>query len=259
MSVKKFFTEFGSDFLDMLYPKNISCAACNVELCDNAVNGFCETCYASLPFNNRKVCMCCGSAIENLAAYCNRCQNTVFEFEAARSSFSYEGIISNLIYKFKFGGNRYLAEIFAVFMADTLNSAWTGYDLVIPVPVHEKTLKKRGFNQAEDLAREMCKLTGESELLRTDLFVKTVYTPEQARLTGRFRAENLEDTFAVTKKPPLRDKIILLVDDVLTTGATANECAKTLKRGGASAVYVITLASTTYKPVFDYGDELIIR
>lgn len=238
----------------MLYPNNMQCVLCDAELADSAVYGFCAECFSLLPQNSGKVCLCCGSTIENLADYCNRCQETAFEFEAARSSFVYDEPISKLIYGFKFGRKKYLAEHFGCFMADTLRNLWHGYDLVIPVPIHEKTLKKRNFNQAEELAREMCALLGNSNLLRTDLLLKTVFTPEQARLSGAERAKNLEDSFSVARKSVLKDKVVLLIDDILTTGATANECAKTLKNGGAAAVFVLTLASTKYKPILEQSD-----
>lgn len=232
----------------MLFPDGVTCDTCGAELDGDALGGFCAACFSALPFNAGKTCFICGAAIGNLANYCNRCQNGV-AFDAAKSPFIYDGEIESLIKAMKFAGKRYLAKGFAYFMAETLRAAWTGYDLVIPVPVHEKTLKKRGYNQAADLARELCKNMNEEELLREDLFVKIRYTDEQAQLGKVSRAENLAGAFAVTSKAAFKGKIVLLVDDVLTTGATANECAKTLKKAGAEGVYLLTLASTHYEPI----------
>ena len=116
-------------------------------------------------------------------------------------------------------------------------------DVVMPVPLHTKRLRHRGFNQALLLAH------GVSERfampLNYDNLVRTRYTRPQVELSGRERAENVRGAFNLIRPQDVIDKKILLIDDVYTTGATMNECAKVLKDAGAGSVTVLTLARTT--------------
>jgi ComF family protein len=253
MGVKSFLVNIKDDFLDMLYPDDAVCVVCGDELGGDAVRGFCAECYKNLPFNAGKVCLCCGAVIGDAADYCNRCQarEEPYAFRKARSAFVYEGAVPPLVHGFKFGRRKYLAGHLAAFMTDALLAAGFPYDIIVPVPLHPKTQKERGFNQAEELGRRVALHMNNGKPCRAGLLVKTKATPEQARLAGASRAENLEGTFALHNKSEIQDKTILLVDDVFTTGATANECARTLKKAGAKEVYVLSLASTKSKPAFE--------
>ena len=119
------------------------------------------------------------------------------------------------------------------------------------MPVHKTRLKKRGYNQAEILARELAERTDKpcAELLQ-----KERSTPNQARLNKSERMENLKGAFSAISETP---KHVVLIDDVMTTGATASECAKTLKRAGASVVYLLTFASVPEKPLRDTPTQSI--
>ena len=113
-------------------------------------------------------------------------------------------------------------------------------DLIVPVPLHIRRLRERGFNQALLLARELSKQTGipcEQRSLR-----KIKDTPFQTALKGRERRKNLKAAFRVKKTEEIEGKSVLLVDDVYTTGTTVNECARTLLEAGAATVGVLTLA-----------------
>ena len=115
------------------------------------------------------------------------------------------------------------------------------FDVIIPMPIHENRLKERGFNQSELLLKDIEKNYGR---VYKNLLVRTKDTPHQTGLGKANRESNLDHAFKVTDKQKVKGKIILLVDDIYTTGSTLNECAKTLKRAGASKVFALCLART---------------
>lgn len=117
--------------------------------------------------------------------------------------------------------------------------------------MHKKRRRKRGYNQAELLARELSEKTN---LPCLDLLEKTRETVNQAKLDRAARMENLNGVFAVAAKPP---RSVILIDDVMTTGSTVNECCKTLKKAGAATVYVLTFASVPESPLLDNNGQNI--
>jgi ComF family protein len=118
------------------------------------------------------------------------------------------------------------------------------FDVIVPVPLHPKRLRWRGFNQSLLLARQISRAYGTP----TDPFMlrRVKETPPQTQLTEDERRKNMRNAFALDAEKSLKDKTVLLVDDVYTSGATVNECSLTLKRGGAREVYVLTLARAVY-------------
>ncbi len=118
-------------------------------------------------------------------------------------------------------------------------------DIIIPVPLHEEKLKKRGFNQSLLIADSISKLT--SIPISKNNLVKNKKTPPQIGLSKHQRIKNLKGSFAVTSLPEICEKSILLVDDIMTTGATLDTCASELKKVGVKEVYGLTLARTMLK------------
>ena len=113
-------------------------------------------------------------------------------------------------------------------------------DVVIPVPLHEKRLRKREFNQSALIAKYLAASQGITVML--DCLVKIRDTMPQVGLSSRERRKNIKGAFAINNRPLISGKDIVLVDDVVTTGATVRECSKVLKKAGARNIYVITLA-----------------
>ena len=118
-------------------------------------------------------------------------------------------------------------------------------DVVIPVPLSAKRLKWRGYNQAELLTKSFCKYTNLT--LNTDVLEKINDTSQQAKLNYSERQTNLLKSFKVKDKQSIKDKTVLLIDDIVTTCATANVCSKVLKNAGAKTVYVLSVARTSVK------------
>ena len=228
--------------LNLLFVKDIKCIYCNKELDKPQKYCLCDNCFAKLKFNNQSTCSNCGVAIFGYADKCPRCLVNKYKFEKAYSVFIYDGIMKNLVKKFKFSSAKYIGEYLSLFLYEKYLQLNINCDLIIPVPVHKKTLNKRGFNQAE----ELCYCFKDSKEVRIDILFKEKLTKEQARLNFNERKKNLTDTFIVKNSEQIKDKTILLIDDVYTTGSTANECCKILKENGAKKIYVLTLCSTSY-------------
>ena len=148
-----------------------------------------------------------------------------------------------MIYQFKYGNRDYLTEVFAELIKKHLNRIkpdLSSYDYVIPVPLHKYKLKERGYNQAELLAKILANYF--QIPLRNDIIFQTKYIPSQTTLDKSKRLENKKGSFVA--KGSLENKRVILVDDVITTGSTVNECAKALASINAAEIIVITLAKT---------------
>ena len=238
----KFAGAIGKLLRAAFFNDRLTCTACGAELFSEGY--FCERCLKTLPFNSGSVCSKCGRRIPGDYPVCLECKGDMPSYTRARSAFSYEGEIVRLIRNFK-TGRKYLAAPFAEEMARVCSENFADADLAAAVPMTERARKKRGYNQSELLAEEVCARTGipfEKELL-----VKTRETGEQKELTRRERAENLKGSFRVHERAQCRGKRVLVIDDVMTTGATANALAEALFGAGAAQVYLLSAASVPAK------------
>jgi ComF family protein len=159
-------------------------------------------------------------------------------FDAVFSFGEYEGILRKLIHLFKYHGVAPLAPRLGRFLSGALPRDMT-FDVIVPMPLHWMRRWQRGFNQSELLARDLQRRTG---IPWVRAIKRKRATPAQAGLTRAERRDNVAGAFEVRKQAAIRGKHVLLVDDVITTGATASACASILKRAGARRVSVLTLA-----------------
>jgi len=144
---------------------------------------------------------------------------------------------------FKYREYRILGSRLADFILTTLGKdvmLWKDLDMIVPVPLHKKRQTQRGFNQAQVLAKALERRTGIRSIPK--LLVKVRNVPPQTSLEGKARRKNIRGAFGIKKEKKVKDKTILLVDDVYTTGSTVEECARILKKAGAREVKVLTLA-----------------
>lgn len=225
-------------FIDLLIP--LRCAKCGIIL-ENS-HGLCADCWSLIPFITKPVCNCCGLPFEfeiEEGALCGACSHTQPPYKTARSVFVYAAQSKDLILKFKHTDAIHSAPLFAEWMARLLEDV--NNPLCIPVPLHWTRLFMRTYNQAGLLAQEIAKHKGWT--YAPSLLIRKRRTPSQGHLSKKARLKNIERAFAVPegKKKELLGKIIVLVDDVFTTGATLNACSKTLLKAGAKEVHAVTL------------------
>lgn len=221
-----------------LFPRDVTCDNCGEELVEDTRYCLCGDCIEKLPFIGEHRCEICGVKLFDEAMYCIRCENQEFVFEKNRSPFLYDGIIKKLVYKLKFDNKPYLAETLGKFMADEYKKSEMRDEIVVFVPMTEAEEKKRGYNQAELLASTVAKELG---LPLLPALMKTKNTHQQKELNAKEREQNLEGAF-ICVFSQVKNRKILLIDDVFTTGATANVCSKVLLKAGAKSVDVLTIA-----------------
>lgn len=251
--VREFVRYLGCKLKRAVYPERVTCDLCSKELVADTRYPLCAACTETVTFTDGKVCLCCGAPINDEADYCIRCQNTESVFRLNRSAMVYDGGAKKLVYSLKFGGKKYIAKTLGAMMSDAFLRFGMEADIIVPVPMSEKEVKKRGFNQAELIAREV---GGRMNIPVLPALQKVKETLPQKELSGRERAENLKGCFAVAYSDWIAGRKILLVDDVFTTGATANECAKTLFKAKVRQVSVLTAAVTKTKLPVEQSKEL---
>lgn len=228
---------------ELLFPS--LCLSCSRVLLEKKGHPFCPACYSGLRFITPPLCPSCGipyPAQEGPDHVCGECLLKKRHIGAARSLGVYESVLHEVIHDFKYGGNLTLGERMGRLMADHDYPSFRicDYSLIIPVPLHPRRLRHRGFNQSLILAREIARRHG----IAMDFcaFTRAVDTESQAGLQKEERRSNIRQAFRVTNPERIRGQTILLVDDVYTTGSTLGECARTLLKGGAEAVGALTLA-----------------
>jgi ComF family protein len=232
-----------SDLSEVIFPSQ--CLGCAEILHPFAGQMFCSICNDRVKFIKGSMCSICGTTFPDSPAeshLCGDCLEKRPYFSLARAVFSYEDIILNAIHKFKYKRNMSIGEMLASFMAGFYfpDIVYTDYYLIIPVPLHVKRLRERGFNQSLILAR----VIGEKQKIPVNfsLLKRHKFTSTQTGSNKKERKQNIKGAFEVTDKKEINGKNIILIDDVYTTGATANECAKTLIKAGAQKVSVLTMA-----------------
>ncbi|HAH18618.1 ComF family protein [uncultured Eubacterium sp.] len=227
--------------LDIVYPR--TCPICGKTLSDDKL--ICDVCNGRLVYANKNICIHCGKILKDRAStICKVCETSETYFEEGRSVFYYNDAIKNALMDFKYHNRRENAKFFAESImqsyADRI-SLWN-IDLIVPIPVHKKKLIERGYNQAAVLASELCKL---SKWDWTEALIRVEKTKPQKELTRLDRLNNLEKAIMVDDKKLnlIKDKNILIIDDIYTTGATVSSSSKVLLESGASKVFFITVAT----------------
>jgi len=226
---------------NLIFPDSYSCFICGCDIFDNPYF-ICENCRKELPYMQDNICLHCGIPLVSDGYYCKRCKGRKFWYERALSPFCYKNHISKLVVDLKYNNKKFNAKCLAKFMADCYIKNKFVVDFIVPVPTCEKRLKERGYNQTLLISEELSKLIKVE--VKSDTLKRIKETPSQTDLDYSERQINLKDAFKVYKVNKIKNKSILIIDDVFTTGATINECARTLKLAGAKNVYALTFAHT---------------
>lgn len=236
--------------LDFLLPRRCP-------LCDDIVSSeglLCAKCWPLLDHISQPWCDCCGMPFVELSPslpddtplQCAACLAHPPYFDKARSSFVYNDVSKQLILSFKHGDRTDLAPTLAQWMFQHHKELIAQADYLIPVPLHWRRLLKRRYNQASLLSHQLTHLSGVPTL--SYALLRKVHTPSQGQVSGKKRKKNVQDVFALKSKydSVIKDKSIIIIDDVLTTGSTVNNCAKVLKKLQAKGVYVLTFARVVH-------------
>jgi len=177
---------------------------------------------------------------------CGDCIEVTKPFRKARAWGAHEGALLRVIHSFKYHHQTFLARPLGILLYDAFQAHWHSddIDVIIPVPLHPKRLRQRGFNQSRLLIGHWPSDADGATVGRptSDWLIRTRWTRSQTGLRRKERQANMRGAFALQGRPPLASKQVLLVDDVYTTGATVTECARVLLAGGARRVDVLTLA-----------------
>lgn len=229
---------------DIIYPK--VCHSCKNKI-TSADKYICPGCRESIQRNTPPFCRSCGKHLEPANFTKNTCPSCIkrpLYFDRSFSPLKHEGVVKKLIHEFKYRGKDYLGDFLSGFMIEFIKE----YDMpindlnfIIPMPLHKIRLREREFNQAEILSRH---IAGEfkKEVLNSVLSRRR-HTKQQAELKNEERLLNVRGAFAVNNADKIKGKNLLLIDDVLTTGATSSEAACALKNAGANIVFILTLAN----------------
>ncbi len=235
--------DFAGTVWNIIWPP--LCPACAAPLGGKDDRGFCPRCQGTFKILGEDVCKVCGRPMEGpslpASGVCGHCLKDRPAWDAARSLAVYEGQLAETIKAFKFRGKRDAAASLGALAAEavSINFHEENIDLVVPVPLHAGRVRERGFNQAVDLARAAAKARGVP--LFAEALARERETRPQVGLTRPQRIANVKGAFTANGRVDIKGKTVLLVDDVRTTGATLNECARTLKKAGAARVLALTL------------------
>jgi len=230
--------------LNLIFP--LVCPICNTLLGSKGKNSIiCADCCKAIRPVHPPYCPRCGLPYpsgDEKGHLCALCLKERRYFEVHRTCALYEGALKEAIHRFKYGGVFPLVKVFGDLLHPAFRDLTRDYqaDLLIPVPLHIRRLRERGFNQALLLVKELSKRTGIPYAERALKKIKD--TPFQITLKKRERRKNLTRAFQVRDREAIKGKAVMLVDDVYTTGATVNECSRALRMAGAERVAVLTVA-----------------
>lgn len=227
--------------LDFVLPPR--CVGCGVQT--GSLGGLCTECWTATRFIAAPQCVQCGYPFEldfGAGARCGACLAERPHFDRARAALAYDDRVAHIVIGFKHADRTDLAPGLARWMARAGADLLDDADLLAPVPLHRSRLLARRYNQSVLLARPLAEAAGVP--LVADLIRRHRATPSQGHLSPSARRRNVEGAFRTNpdRKQDLSGRRVLLIDDVMTTGATVNAIARRLKRDGAAAVDVLTLA-----------------
>ncbi len=235
-----------SGLTELVYPK--TCHACKNRLAADSIDELvCGDCWSKISRNLPPFCYCCGRSLIGRRFsrnVCSACLRQNLNFDRAFSPCVYDGVIKELIHAFKYYQKDYLGQALAKLMIDftkEFNFPMDYIDAIIPIPLSASRLREREYNQAQILADYIAK-EYKKDLL-AQIIQRRKNTRSQTELQDDERLENVKGAFTIKDASGVKNKNILLVDDVLTSGATCSEAAGALKNSGANIVYVLTLAN----------------
>jgi ComF family protein len=230
-----------------------ACAACKAQLSHPVRGPVCQSCWDAIRSFSPPLCRRCGDPLPSWrvlsvkAGVCARCRRRPSALTESRAIGAYDGSLRAIVHAFKYGGCRSLARGLGARLRESAAGLIVNADIVVPVPLHRSRRRRRGFNQARELARHL-------GLPMVDALRRTRATLSQTDLPAAARHGNVRDAFALARRRPpwlalsVEGLRIVLVDDVSTTGATIEACARVLRAAGAADVSAVTAARVVSRP-----------
>jgi len=221
------------------------CLLCSSLLESTQEKVVCRACWEKVKIQRQFHCLCCGRFFQGAGEshFCPSCIQKRPPFSLHRSCGNYKGSLKDIILLFKYRHFGVLGKELARFANRVLSrekDLWWKVEVVLPVPLHRKRKRQRGFNQAQVIARELARLKGIE--MDQEVLVKIKNIPPQTSLDADDRRKNVSGAYRVKNGERIKGKVVLLVDDVYTTGATIRECSRVLRKAGAKEVRALTLA-----------------
>ncbi len=242
VSIKKAFNRF-ADWLIKDYNVCIACGMdCDIE---NRRYAVCSSCMEKLKFPTH-ICSKCGCEYGGIEEYCDSCKNIKRYFKMNRSCFSYKDEAKDMVLTYKFGSNPYKAKYISAFLVDKYLEENYDADIVTFVPMSKDRLRERGYNQSYLLAKHF---TERMNMPLLDLFDKKDKIKKQEGLTYKERFANAENAFSIKTDiiSEIKGKVVLIIDDVFTTGSTLSVLSKILLENGTYDVLGLTVCSVPFK------------
>lgn len=234
--------------MELVYKLLSGLFPCRCILCHKTLNhsfGVCANCYQALP-HNKVCCVRCALPLPediDQAVLCGRCIRLLPAFDYAHSLFRYEGDVVNLVHQLKFGEKISYAQSIGEMLFSLFRNIDEKPDCLLPVPLHKSRLKERGFNQSIEISRVLAKKLAIP--IENKAVLRHRSTKAHAGLNAKQRRVNIKGAFSLACD--LKYKHVLIVDDVMTTGATVNEMAKVLKKNGVERIGVLSIARAPVK------------
>jgi ComF family protein len=243
MSIRSHARDACRALVDLFYPPH--CVECGVKTDAAAAKWICGACAESAPRIQAPFCDVCSRPFDGEIRGTFRCPNCVdrrFHFTHAVAAYRSRGVVRHLIHRFKYERQYHLRHILGDWLVDSLASdriTRESFDAFVPVPLHPARQREREFNQAGVLARILADRTGHPVL---DCLRRVRNTETQTHFDREERMENLRNAFELRNTSSVHEKRLLLIDDVLTTGSTLDECARILRAAGSESVRAVVVA-----------------
>ncbi len=218
----------------------IPCPACKDEIQDNKKVNFCSNCYSKLNFIQPPFCPCCGGHLDGILDLCSKClKEPTAPWENGFSVLSMKDFSRMLIRRFKYGNDTSLARPLGLLASQVIDKSSLDLDIITHIPLHWFKRLKRGYNQSSLIVKI---ISSQTSLKHLNLLTRKKYTKSQTKLSHSMREKNLLNAFSVSKEAIIKNRVILLVDDVYTTGSTLRSATNALLEGGAKKIYILTLS-----------------
>jgi len=231
--------------MEAVFPSNIYCICCGAVIDRSRPYALCDSCIEKFHWLGHRTCSKCGKILDEdyLHERCHDCRQTEHVFDRGFTCAQYGLYERAVIMDYKYRDRSWIGKKLGDILADRMRLEDIRYDIIIPVPIHASREKARGYNQASVMADRVGRITGHA--VRKDVLVRSKATAPMKDLNISERAENLKGAFKVCRgrEKDIAGKDILLIDDIYTTGATADSCCTVLKAGGAEKVYFLTFAA----------------